>query len=67
MSEKFFIEVKSLAGQNFILADQVIAVQQTEASKCLVLMAGGLSIPCNEAARDVVERLETILARKEGT
>ena len=67
MSEKLFIEVKSLAGQNFILADQVIAVQQMEASKCLLIMAGGISIPCNEAARDVVERLEMILTDKQGT
>ena len=66
MSEKLFIEVKSLAGQNFILAAQVIAVQQMEASKCQVMMAGGMSIPCNEAARDVVARLETILAAKAG-
>ena len=65
MSENAFIEVKSLAGQNFILAAQVIAVQQIEAAKCQIMMAGGTSIPCNEAARDVVTRIEINLGKKE--
>ena len=67
MSGKFFIEVKSLAGQNYILAAQVIAVQQMDAAKCQVMMSGGVSIPCNEAARDVVARLESILSNRQGS
>ena len=64
MSEKLFIEVKSLAGFNYILAKEVIAVQQMDAAKCQVMMAGGISIPCAEAARDIVVRLEAALQAK---
>ena len=67
MPEKLFIEVKSLAGQNYILAAQVIAVQQMDAAKCQLLMAGGASIACNEAARDVVARLESVLSNRQGS
>ena len=63
MSEKLFLEVKSLAGANFILASQVIAVQMMEAAKCQVMMAGGITIPCAEAAKDIVARLETTLKK----
>jgi hypothetical protein len=53
-----FIQLKALAGVNFVRADQVIAVYATEPSKCTVAMAGGVTVPCAEPAKDVIERNE---------
>jgi hypothetical protein len=53
-----FIQLKALAGVNFVRADQVIAVYATEPSKCTVAMAGGVTVPCAEPAKDVIERIE---------
>ena len=61
MSTTVFIEVKSLAGSNFIVAAQVIAVQQMDTARCNIMMAGGVTIPCNEAARDIAARVDTAL------
>lgn len=60
-----FIEVKALAGSNFIRAKDVIAVQQTSPDKCAVMMAGGVTIPCSEPTKDIVGRLEKFLAPQE--
>ena len=56
-----YIEVKALAGFNYIRASDVIAVQQTSPDKCAIMMQGGVTIPCSEPCRDVVGRLETFL------
>lgn len=53
-----FIQLKALAGVNFVRADQVIAVYATEPGKCTVAMAGGVVVPCAEPAKDVIERVE---------
>jgi hypothetical protein len=53
-----FIQLKALAGFNYVRADQVIAVSATEPSKCNVVMVGGVIIPCAEPVKDVLERLQ---------
>ena len=53
-----FIEVKSLAGVNFIRAGDVVAVQFVDRDKCAVVMAGGVSLPCVEPASVVAARIE---------
>ena len=53
-----FIQLKALAGVNFVRADMVIAVYSTEPGKCTVALAGGATVPCAEPAKDVIERVE---------
>jgi hypothetical protein len=53
-----FIEVKSLAGINYIRASSVVAVQYVEPKKCTVVLGTGVTLQCTEAAKDVVDRLE---------
>jgi hypothetical protein len=53
-----FIPVKALAGFNYVRVDQIIAVSATEPTKCNVVMAGGVIVPCSEPAKDVLERIE---------
>jgi hypothetical protein len=53
-----FIQLKALAGVNFVRADQVIAVYATEPGKCTIAMAGGVTVPCAEPAKDIIERVE---------
>ncbi len=53
-----FIQIKALAGANYVRADQVIAVYATEPGKCTIAMAGGVTVPCSEPAKDVIERVE---------
>ena len=64
MSGSIFIEVKSLAGSNFIIASGIIAVQQIEPTKCNIMLAGGVTVPCNEAARDIAARIDTVMKPK---
>jgi hypothetical protein len=47
-----FIQIKALAGSNFVRADQVIAIYATEPGKCTVAMAGGVTVPCSEPAKE---------------
>jgi hypothetical protein len=60
-----FIPLKALAGFNYVRADQVIAVYSTEPSKCTVAMAGGVTVPCAEPAKDVLERVEAATRPKQ--
>jgi hypothetical protein len=60
-----FIQVKSLAGVNYVRADQVIGVYATEPSKCTVALAGGVTVPCAEPAKDVMERVEATMREKQ--
>jgi hypothetical protein len=64
MSGKLFIEVKSLAGSNFIVAKDIIAVQQMDVAKCNIMLAGGVTIPCNESAKEIAARVEAALKPK---
>jgi hypothetical protein len=52
-----FITVKTLAGFNYVRADQVMAVATAEQTKCNIYMTGGVTVPCAEAAKDIVERI----------
>jgi hypothetical protein len=52
------VPVKALAGFNYIRVDQVIAISATEPTKCTIFMAGGVSIPCSEPAKDVIVKIE---------
>jgi hypothetical protein len=60
-----FITIKALAGQNYVRADQVIAVYATEPGKCTLAMAGGVTVPCSEPAKDVIERVEAATRSKQ--
>ena len=53
-----FIQVKAMAGVNYIRADEILAVQYTDRDKCVVMLTGGVTIPCYESAAAVVERIE---------
>jgi hypothetical protein len=52
------IPLKALAGFNYVRVDQVIAIGATDPTKCNVYMAGGISIPCSEPAKDVIAKLQ---------
>ena len=67
MSGSIFIEVKSLAGSNFIVAGGIIAVQQVEPTKCNIMLAGGVTVPCNEAARDIAAKVDAAMKSKQET
>ena len=56
-----FVELKSLAGSNYVRAADVIAVQYTDPTRCAVMMQGGVTLPCVEPAKSVVEKLERAL------
>ena len=57
-----FVAVKALGGYNYIRPDQVIAIAGVEGTKCNIYMAGGITVPCSETVKDVVARIETVLA-----
>ena len=57
-----FIEVKSLAGSNYIRASSVIAVQYVEPKKCTLVLGTGVTLQCTEAAKDVADRIEAAVA-----
>ena len=52
-----FMAVKALAGVNYVRADQVVAVAASEAGKCSIYLAGGVTVPCSEPAKDVLAKL----------
>ena len=52
------VALKALAGFNYVRVDQVIAISATEPSKCVVMMSGGITVPCSEPAKDVIAKLE---------
>jgi hypothetical protein len=60
-----FVQLKALAGVNFVRADQVIAVYATEPGKCTIAMAGGVTVPCAEPVKDVIERIEKATCSKQ--
>jgi hypothetical protein len=57
-----FIAVKSLGGYNYVRPDQVMAVAGIEGAKCNLYMSGGVTVPCSEAAKDIVARIEAAMA-----
>ncbi len=52
------VALKALAGFNYVRVDQVIAIGATDPTKCNVYLAGGVTIPCAEPAKDVIAKLE---------
>ena len=50
--------IKALTGFHYIRPDQVLAISSTEQSKCNVYLAGGVTIPCHESAKDVLAKLD---------
>ena len=57
-----FVAVKSLGGYNYVRPDQVMAVAGVEGTKCNIYMAGGVTVPCSEPAKDMVARIEAAMA-----
>ena len=60
------VPIKALAGFNYVRVDQVIAIGATDPTKCNVYMAGGISIPCSEPAKDVIAKLQAASQGVEG-
>lgn len=58
------VPVKALAGFNYIRPDAVIAIGSTDAARCTVYMTGGVAIPGNEPAKDVIAKLEAAEAEE---
>ena len=52
------VAIKALAGFNYIRPDAVMAIGATDPARCTVYMAGGVAIPANEPAKDVIAKLE---------
>jgi hypothetical protein len=57
-----YIEVKTLAGMSYVRASDVVAVQFNDPQRCTVVMSGGATLPCTEAAKEIVARIESALA-----
>ncbi len=62
-----FIEFRALGGVNYVRAADIIAVQYNEPQKCTVLLAGGGSMSCAEAAAQVKARIDAALQPKSET
>ena len=45
--------------------DQVLAISATDPTKCIVIMSGGVTIPCSESAKDVIAKLEAASSGKQ--
>lgn len=56
-----FVELKALAGTNYVRASDVVAVQYSDPQKCIVILAGGASMPVAEPAAQVVTRIDAAL------
>jgi hypothetical protein len=59
------VALKALAGLNYVRVDQVLAISATDPTKCIVIMSGGVSIPCSEPAKDVIAKLEAASSGKQ--
>jgi hypothetical protein len=53
-----YIQVKAMAGVNYVRAHDILAVQYTDRDKCTLMLTGGVLMPCYEAAAVVVARIE---------
>ena len=53
-----FIQVKALAGVNFVRAQDVLAVQYADRDRCTLVMTGGVTLACVEAAATIAARIE---------
>ena len=62
-----FIEVRALAGMNYIRAEDVIAVQYVDPQKSTVMLAGGAALACSEPVKQIVSRIEAALQQPSET
>lgn len=62
-----FIQIKSMAGVNYVRASDVIAVQFSDPQRCSIMMAGGISISCTEPASVIAERIEAAAGEQDKT
>ena len=56
-----FIEVKALAGTNFLRADLVAAIQTSPTGTSVIVLENGTSIQSSEATKDIASRIEAAL------
>ena len=59
------VALRALAGLNYVRVDQVIAISATDPAKCVVVMTGGINVPCSESAKDVIAKLEAASQEKQ--
>jgi len=59
-----FVEVKALAGVNYVRATEVIAVRYEDREKCTVVFSGGITMSCVEAASAVAARVAAAIEGK---
>lgn len=55
------VEIKALSGAAFVRAEHVLAITQTEPTKCNILMVGGTLVSCIEPVRVVADRIEAAI------
>ena len=53
-----YIEIKAMAGTNYVRARDILAVQYTDREKCSIMLTGGVTMACYESAAAVVARIE---------
>eukprot|EP01037_Dinobryon_pediforme_P017826 gene17826-18054_t len=46
------VEIKAMSGASFVRAEHVVAIQQSESSRCTLVMLGGTVVSCMEPVRD---------------
>jgi hypothetical protein len=51
------VPIKALAGFNYVRVDSVMAIGATDPQRSTIYMAGGVAIPANEPAKDVIAKL----------
>ena len=61
------VAIKALAGFNYVRVDSVVAIGATDPAKCTIYIAGGVAIPANEPAKDVIAKLQASEAEPEPT
>ncbi len=52
------VPIKALAGFNYVRPDAVMAVGATDQARSTIYLAGGVAIPANEPAKDVIAKLQ---------
>ncbi|HWG03431.1 MAG TPA: hypothetical protein VG271_00330 [Beijerinckiaceae bacterium] len=58
-----YIEVKTLSGLSYVRGADILAVQYNDPQRCTIVMAGGVTLPCTEAAKEVAARIEAAVAK----
>lgn len=55
------IEVKSLAGTNFLRPERVVALQTSPTGTCVIVLDNGATVQSSETTRDIAARIEAAL------